>query len=446
MLKFLQRFDINITSRSYWVGALLFGLFIMSYPFSFIFKPAFVLLNALGFVVALDLIFLLLPAAPVTGSRNTQSKWSLGDYNKVNLQLQNQSYFTWYCEIIDELPIELQVRDFALFKKLKPREIMDLEYSARPTTRGLLHFGFLNVIIKSPLGFVERRLRMRLDTAVGVYPSFQQMKKYSLYSVNNISRYYGVKKMRRIGHSYEFEQIKDYVRGDDLRHVNWKATSRSQALKTNHFIEEKAQPVYCIIDKSRNMNMAFDGMSILDYSINASLVISNVAIQKGDKAGLVTFSDKVGTAMRAENGPNTLRKIVDGLYNQKYRETEPDFGFLFNALNRVIVNRSLLFLFTNFDTINALERALPVLRRINYRHLLIVVIFENAEIEKYAYEASSDIREVFTKTVARQWLDNKRQVAVTLNKHGIQTIITNTGNLSIDVLNKYIELKAKGLV
>jgi uncharacterized protein (DUF58 family) len=264
--------------------------------------------------------------------------------------------------------------------------------------------------------------------------------------VNNISRYYGVKKMRRIGHSYEFDQIKDYVRGDDLRHVNWKSTSRYQTLKTNHFIEEKAQPVYCIIDKSRNMNMAFEGMSILDYSINAALVISNVAIQKGDKAGLVTFSDKVGTALRAESGPSALRKIMDGLYHQKYRETEPDFGFLFNALNRVVVNRSLMFLFTNFDTINALERALPVLRRINYRHLLIVVIFENAEIEKYAYQASSNIREIFTKTVARQWLDNKRQVAVTLNKHGIQTIVTNTGNLSIDVLNKYIELKAKGLV
>lgn len=177
--------------------------------------------------------------------------------------------------------------------------------------------------------------------------------------------------MRRIGHSYEFEQIKDYVRGDDMRHINWKATSKTGILKTNHFIEERAQPVYCIIDKSRNMNMAFEGMTLLDYAINASLVISNTALQKGDKAGLITFSDKVGTAIRADNNPTSLRNIMENLYAQKYRQTEPDYEFLFNAIGRVVSNRSLLFLFANFETVSSLERILPVLRKINQRHLLV---------------------------------------------------------------------------
>ena len=99
--------------------------------------------------------------------------------------------------------------------------------------------------------------------------------------------------MRRIGHSYEFEQIKNYVRGDDYRSINWKATSRRGHLMVNQYEDERAQQVYNIIDKSRSMKMPFNGMSLLDYAINTSLVISNVALQKHDRAGLMTFSDKM---------------------------------------------------------------------------------------------------------------------------------------------------------
>jgi uncharacterized protein (DUF58 family) len=252
--------------------------------------------------------------------------------------------------------------------------------------------------------------------------------------------------MRRLGHSYEFEQIKDYVQGDDLRHINWRATGRTQTLKTNHFMEERAQPVYCILDKSRNMNQAFSGMSVLDYAINTSLVISNNVLLKGDKAGLITFSNKVGTAIRADSGSGVLQKIMDNLYYQKYRQSEPDFEFLFNAINRIINNRSLLFLFTNFDSLNAMDRVLPILRKINQNHLLVVILFQNAEIEKYAYESSSDLREIYNRMIARQMLDDKRQMVARLQTHGIQCIATTPADLTINTLNKYVELKAKGLI
>lgn len=441
-----DRTDLFITPRTYWSGAAVFALFVLSYPFPVLFPAAKTALISGGFVAMTDLALLLIWRQPVSAVRRTSDKWSLGDENKVHVELQNRTFLIWTCEIYDELPDELQVRDLVLRALLVPRGSEEREYVVRPLRRGSLKFGKLNVLFKTPLGLLARRTRFDGDQHVAVYPSLLQMKKYSLYSVNEISRYYGVKKMRRIGHSYEFEQIKDYVLGDDMRHINWKATGRTQTLKTNHFIEERSQPVYCVIDKSRNMNLAFDGVSLLDHSINTALVIANTAVQKGDKAGLVTFSDKVGTALRADSGPGALRKILDNLYHQKYRQTEPDFEFLFNALGRVVSTRSLLFLFTNFETLTALDRAMPVIRRLNQKHLLVVILFQNREIENYAYQASENKKEVYHRMIARQMLDDKRQMLHALQMHGVQCILTNSRDLTIDALNKYIELKAKGLI
>lgn len=446
MRALFQRFDVYIKPRLYWAVAVLFVLFVLSYAFPFLFSIAQIMLMALGFIVLVDVLVVLLFQKPITAQRHLTEKWSLSDQNKVSIYLKNNGYFVWQTEVIDELPEQLQIRNFSKKITLGAKAAKEINYHVKPLKRGQFNYNYIQVFISSPIGLVSRRLRCGQPQMVPVYPSILQMKQYALYTVSHLARYYGVKRMRRIGHSYEFEQIKDYVRGDDMRHINWKATSRTGILKTNHFIEERAQPVYCILDKSRNMNMAFEGMTLLDYAINASLVISNTALQKGDKAGLITFSDKVGTAIRADNNPSSLRNIMESLYAQKYRQTEPDYEFLFNAVSRVIANRSLVFLFANFETISALERVMPVLRKINQRHLLVLVLFQNAELETFAYDGSNNLKEVYNRTIARQMLDNKRQMISTLRKHGIQSLLTQPQDLTMNTLNKYIELKAKGLV
>lgn len=246
--------------------------------------------------------------------------------------------------------------------------------------------------------------------------------------------------------SYEFEQIKEYVQGDDIRHINWKATGKTKSLKTNHFTEEKAQPVYVVIDKSRPMNMAFGGMTLLDYAVNAGAVVSNIALQKGDKAGLLTFSDRVGVALRADSSPGHMGRIMDALHAEKYRRTEADFEFVYNAMKRVSSGRSLMFLFTNFETLIAMQRVLPVLRKLNRHHLLVVIFFSNDEVEKYAYEPAEGLQEIYNRMVARQMVGDKRQMAVELANHGIQSIVCKPQDLTINTLNKYLELKAKGMI
>ncbi|MFY7946656.1 MAG: DUF58 domain-containing protein [Bacteroidia bacterium] len=446
MSPFFKRFDLYFQPRFYWAVAGLFALFVLSYSWPWLFIISKILLAAFAFVFFTDLLIILLPKMPITAFRHSTPKWSLGDLNRVRLHIKNSSVLNWRMHIYDALPVELQIRDFSLVSSLKAGEEKEIEYQVKPKKRGNYVFGNLHILIHGQLGLLSRRLKYPQETAVPVYPSVLQMKKYALYTASNIAQHYGVKRMRRIGHSYEFEQIKDYVRGDDLRHINWKATGRTGNLKSNHFIEEKAQPIYCILDKSRTMNLAFEGMTLLDYAINASLVISNTALQKGDKAGLITFSDKVGTALRSDNNNGQLHKIMEQLYSQKYRQSEPDFEFLFHAINTVVNQRSLLFLFTNFETPSAMAKALPVLRKINQRHLLVVVLFENTELAVVSQSDSMHTESIYTRALARQWMDNKSQMIATLQQHGIQTMLTQPANLTINSLNKYIELKAKGLI
>jgi len=281
---------------------------------------------------------------------------------------------------------------------------------------------------------------------IPVYPSILQMKKYSFMAFDRMTTQKGIKKIRRIGHSYEFEQIKNYVRGDDYRSINWKATSRRSELMVNQFEDERAQQIYCLIDKSRAMKMPFEGLSLMDYAINTSLVMSNIALQKHDKAGLITFSDKIGTTLKAERKGKQLNKILHALYNEKERDLEANYELLYQVARKLINGRSLIMLFTNFESSFALDRVLPILRRINNLHLLVVVFFENTEIEDFVNEEVDSVEAIYTQTVAQNFIAEKTAMVQTLRQFGIQAILTRPQDLSVNTINKYLELKSRGLI
>jgi uncharacterized protein (DUF58 family) len=256
----------------------------------------------------------------------------------------------------------------------------------------------------------------------------------------------GIKKIRRLGHNNEFEQIKTYVVGDDFRTINWKATSRRHELMVNQYQEEKSQPVYCIIDKSRVMRPAFNGLTLLDHAINTALVLTNIALNKYDRAGLITFSDKIGAIIPAERTPAQLKRIIEVLYKQKTRFLEANYELLLSTTQQYVKGRSLFILFTNFDSLYGLQRVLPVFRRINKRHLLLVVFFENTELSSVVRSEVKTINDIYLNTIAQRFNEEKKYMINELRQYGIQTLLTSPEKLSIDTLNKYLELKSRGMI
>jgi uncharacterized protein (DUF58 family) len=272
------------------------------------------------------------------------------------------------------------------------------------------------------------------------------MRKYELLAISNQLVNTGIKRIRKIGHNLEFESIKKYVAGDDARTVNWKAYARRGELMVNHYQDERSQQVYSLIDKGRVMQMPFNGMSLLDYAINASLVISNIAIKKSDKAGLITFQDKVGTVLQASRISNQMPQILETLYNQKTAYRESDFSTLYISVRRNISQRSLLLLFTNFETLYGLERQLSYLKKLSHQHLLVVVFFENSEMKKLIDKKTDQVQSIFYQAVAEKFSYEKRLIVKELQKHGIHTVLTTPENLTVNTINKYLELKARNLI
>jgi uncharacterized protein (DUF58 family) len=326
-----------------------------------------------------------------------------------------------------------------------------ITYQLRPTKRGEYEFGALNVYAASPLRLVRRRFRFDQARVVPVYPSFLQMRQYELLAIHNRLTEVGVKRIRRVGQSAEFEQIRPYASGDDPRTINWKASARragggNDTLVVNHFQDERAQQVYCLIDKGRVMRMPFGGLSLLDYAINATLVMSNIALLKHDKAGLITFSNTPGATVPAERRPGHMRTILEVLYRQKTHYLETDYERLYATVRAKIKQRSLLILFTNFETLPGMQRQLPYLRALAKAHLLLVVFFENTELRTYLDAPATTTADVYHQTIAEKFQQEKRQIVLELQRYGIQALLTPPQLLTVNTINKYLEFKARGLL
>ena len=443
----MKRFfkHIYLTGRFFTSVSILVLLFIVAYMF-----PGLLVMVQMLFFVFLGLVMLdfllLFKQKGIKASRVLPEKLSNGDDNPIEISLQNNYNFTSHLQIIDELPFQYQKRDFGINTELKSQASKKITYTLRPLQRGEYHFGNLYLYAQSPLSLVSRRFQFGKDAMVPNYPSFLQLKKYMLLAFSNKIFEYGLKKIRRIGHTMEFEQIKHYVQGDDLRNINWKATAKSNQLMVNQYQDERSQPVYSVIDKGRVMKMPFEGLSLLDYAINASLVISNVALKKQDKAGIFSFSRKVENRVVAERRPSQMNIILETLYNLDTDFVESDFSRLYVDIKRHLNERSLLLLYTNFETLDALHRQLPYLKAIAKNHLLVVIFFENTELQKLTNKMAKNTYAIFEKTIAEKFIYEKKLIVNELQKHGIQSILTPPEHLTINTINKYLEIKARGLL
>jgi hypothetical protein len=435
-----------LTNRFFGTFGIVIALFALAFPFPWIFPIAQAALVVAIALTLADVLLLYRQKPTVLAKRSVNSILSLSDPNPVEIYLDNQSALHLHLSVADELPEQFQRRDFEIQLWLKPGAAYILKHSLLPLSRGVYAFGDINLFVSTLLGLVERRLIIPQAQEVAVYPSIVQMKRFELRAMQQIAHETGIKKMRRIGHSYEFDQIKNYVAGDDYRSINWKASGRRNALMVNQYEDERSQQVYCLIDKSRVMRMPFDGLSLMDYAINTSLAISNIILRKQDKAGLFTFSDVIGATLKAERDSGQLHRILEALYREQEREGEASYELLYEAVRRLIGARSLLLLFTNFESSYALDRAMPTLRRLSSFHLLVVVFFENTEIRALSQEPVYKTADIYQQTVARQFLQEKKEMVQKLQQFGIQAILTKPQDLTLNTINKYLELKSRGLI
>lgn len=405
-----------------------------------------IILGVVGAFLLLDIFTLFRQSKGIIASRNCPERLSNGDMNTISLSITNKYPFRAGIKIIEEVPFQFQKRNLMFKTSLGVNSSETLYYDLRPTERGVYKFGAVNIYASGLFGLVTRRYIFDEGKDIAVYPSFIEMHKYELLAASHRLTDYGVKKIRRIGHATEFDHIKHYVMGDDPRTINYKATARMNQLMVNTYQEEKSQPVYCLIDKGRTMKMPFNEMTLLDYAINSTLMVCSTALNKGDKAGLITFSKDIDEILPADKQRRQRNKILETLYAQKTDFKESDYERLYATVRRKLSQRSLIILYTNFETVNGMRRQLKYLSHMAKDHLVLVCFFLNSEFNEVLETPPTNLEETFRKGMAEKLWNDKYLIVKELNRYGIYTILSKPENLTIDSINKYLEFKARGLI
>ncbi|UIR55854.1 DUF58 domain-containing protein [Sphingobacterium sp. SRCM116780] len=437
--------QLYFTNRFFYGLLIMAALFVISFFVKVLFIPVAVLFWILAAVLIWDLVFLFSGKGSVSILRNYPEKFSNGDENPLVIKAESRYPRRVFVRILEEFPVELQVRDKNFEITLTPFLEKEIQYSLKFTRRGIYSFGKCFAMVRF-LGFFERKFVTNDTLSIPCYPSFIQLRKYQLLATTNRLNEMGVKRIRRIGAAMEFDHVRDYVQGDDYRRMNWKASAKVKKLMVNQFEEEKSQPIYSFIDTGRAMRMPFEEMTLLDYSINATLVLSNAAILKHDRAGMLTFSKEIGNQVVAEKRNNQMMRISEALYHTQTEFQESEFGNLYTYANKHINKRSLIFIYTNFETLDALNRQLAYLRMLNRSHILVVIVFKNTELDELAKSSPRRTIEIYNQIIAEKFIYEKNLIIQELHRNGIQTIYTAPENLTINSINKYLEIKARGLI
>lgn len=440
----------------FWNSILLNGVFFIGLGIAAVlytlghFYPLFTIAGSVVVAVLLLLtlldVFILFRSTHISATRKINAILSNGDENDITLAIDNTYSFPTRATIYDELPYQLNLREQKIKTTLAPLKQREINYTVTPTLRGEYDFGDIVILALSPLRMVKRKYVLPAAQQVAVYPSYIHLNRYNLQNFKYYTRDLGAKKTRRIGQSTEFEQIKDYVKGDDIRYINWKASAKRGELMVNQYTEERAQQVYCVIDSGRAMQMPFDGLTLLDYAINSTLALSHIIIKKHDRAGLLHFNKKVEQILPADKGVSQLPKILNTLYNLKTEFYESNFEKLYADMKFKINHRSLVVLYTNFEDTNSLGRQLPYLKGIAKNNVLLVIFFKNREIENVVKSKATHQDEYYHKAIAEKLSFQKKLMVKELNKNGIQTLLTDPKHLTIDAINKYLEIKTRGII
>ena len=264
-----------------------------------------------------------------------------------------------------------------------------------------------------------------------------------IYYLEDLSRL-KLKEEEKIRIQKDLSSILSYM--DKLNEQNTEGVEPSSHAipMVNVFREERAQNVYCLIDKGRTMQSAFEGMTLLDYSINASLALSHTTILKGDKTGLLTFEKQFETIIPASRYSGQMHHIQEALYAQTTNFKESDFSSLYQCICKNIGNRSLLIIFTNFDSVPAMQRQLNYLAMIAKKHSILVVFFENTEIKELSQQQPKTKEEAYETVIAEKMMYEKTLIVNKLRQKNILSLLCHPNNLTIDVINKYLEIKSRG--
>lgn len=392
----------------------------------------------------------------IDARRDMNSKFSLGVQNVVTLTLVNRSRYHLKLRLKDDFPSEFQFQRATHDVRLVPSAEETIVYQLTPLRRGIYRFEDIHLRGWGILGLVIRQRRIAAATDVKVYPNLQAVRQYELLVRRGLLGQLGLKNSRQFGEGTEIERLREYAPDDDFRRIDWKATARHRKPIVREFETERSQDVIIMLDTGRLMASPIvldashaagqTAMIKLDYAINTTLMTGYVSTLKGDKVGLIAFADTVHQYLAPKPGKKQFLTMLESIYALQVHPVEPDFESAFTYLASKQRKRALVILFTDILDSDAAEGLATYVAQLSRHHLVVCVTLMDTTIIALATQKLTDSKSVYQKTVAEKLLQEKHATLEILRRRGVITLDVPAHQLTMTVVNKYLELKAKSRI
>lgn len=375
--------------------------------------------------------------------REHDNRLSLGAANPVRLHLRNAAARPATFRVRDEPPIEFELDQRVLEGRATPRANWSGTYYVRPVRRGDYRFGDINLRWLGPAGLVQRQGRLPCSSPVKVYPNLLGVRRYDLLLRRNRLQELGLRHSRQFGEGTEFERLREYLPDDGFRRINWKATARRNRPITAEFQPERSQNVMLVLDIGRMMQTPVARIAKLDVVINAALMLAYVATGRGDKVGLMTFAEEVYHFARPRQGRGQFYRLLERLYAVEAVAVEPDYARAFSYLAHAQRKRALIVTFTDLSGGVSMRDLLGQVRLLARRSLPLVVTISDPDVHAMARMVPGSSLEVYQRAAAQELLEDRALALETLRREGVLTLDVPADQLSVAVINRYLELKGR---
>ena len=431
------------TRRLAWATALLAPLWLTTgWPAGWLAAVAASVVLAL--LAAVD-VALLPSARDLVVERSAPATIGVGDRAAASYRVASRWGRTIYVAIHDSLPAYVASSRAAVTAAVPARTSRELGFELEGRSRGEAPLGDVALRVRTGLGLVARTLRYQTTDRIVVAPSLAGVRRFRWLAVHQRLAAAGVRDARRLGEGSSFARLRDYVAGDDPRHIDWKATARRGRPISREFTIEQSQTVYVMVDAGRSMTQLAGEFPRFEYALSSALVLADVAVTAGDRVGAMVFDDRLRALVPAQRGAAALQALRTALVPVQPTLVEPDYAAAFRALAQRQRKRSLLVLITDVLDARAARGLLAHLTRGASRHLAVVVALRNeALIGAAALPANAGVRALYSSAAASELLGDRAAALQRMRDAGVVVLDVEPTAMAAAVVSQYLELKARG--
>lgn len=379
--------------------------------------------------------------------REMEVRFAMGAENEVTVRIANRARRKISFIVKDEYPPEIELltpREAQL--TVPPGRSRAWSYALLPTSRGKYAFGNTQLRYRTRLGLLWKQFSYPTGVDVKVYPDIREARKHEIYAHRNRRPEPGLRRMRVRGQGREFESLREFVMGDEIRHISWPATARRGKLITRQYTIERSQNIVVLLDTGRLMTARIGKLTKLDHAVNATLSIAYVAAAGGDNVGLVAFSRRVVSYLPPRRGHDQINRLMEALYSLEPQMIEPSYKRAFNFFSANWHRRSLVVILTDLVDREASAELLANTSQLMPRHLPLIITIGDTDLRELVRAKPASSGDVYRQAVAEEILRQREEALMRIRHAGGLALDVPAGRLSLELVNRYLEVKERGLL